>query len=233
MMLIWFTPRIILSMRLTELYRKLLEIHGSVGKWWPGTPEEIVITAILTQNTNWKNVERVMENIKNAVKGNNLLKELDSLPEEKVAELIKPAGFFNIKTKRLKALLKFLKEYNYNLSRLRDLPTHILRERLLKIKGIGKETADAILLYALEKPIFVVDSYTRRLLKRIFNIELNDYDEVQKLFMTHYPEDVRLYQEFHGLIVEHAKKFCSKTPKCGVCPLKKECCHVSQMNGFS
>ena len=100
-MLIWFTPRIILSMRLTELYRKLLEIHGSVGKWWPGTPEEIAITAILTQNTNWKNVERVMENIKNAVKGNNLLKELDSLPEEKVAELIRPAGFFNIKTKRL------------------------------------------------------------------------------------------------------------------------------------
>ncbi|MCD6550673.1 endonuclease III domain-containing protein [Thermotoga sp.] len=220
-------------MKLKELYRKLRSIHGPVGKWWPGTPEEIVVTAILTQNTNWKNVERAMKNLKDTLSGSDLLKQLFLLPTERIAKLIRPAGFFNVKAERLKALLEFLKEYDFNLERLKRMPTDTLRELLLKIKGIGKETADAILLYALEKPIFVVDSYTKRLLVRIFNIELKDYDDIQKLFMSHYSPDVHLYQKLHGLIVEHAKKFCSKAPKCARCPLRKECLHASQMNGLS
>ncbi|PLV57351.1 endonuclease III domain-containing protein [Thermotoga sp. SG1] len=219
-------------MKLEKLYEKLRSIHGSVGKWWPGTPEEIMVTAILTQNTNWKNVERAMKNIEKTLGKNDILRKLSSLSTERIAHLIKPAGFFNIKAERLKTLLEFLKEYNFNLELLREMPLENLRELLLKIKGIGKETADAILLYALEKPIFVVDSYTKRLLLRIFNIELKDYDEIQKLFMSYYPPDVFLYQELHGLIVEHAKRFCSKKPKCGECPLNKECFY-SQMNGLS
>ncbi|PLV59503.1 endonuclease III domain-containing protein [Thermotoga sp. KOL6] len=216
-------------MKLNELYKKLKSIHGSVGKWWPGTPEEIVITAILTQNTNWKNVERAMNNVKKRINENNILKELNSMPVEEIADLIKPAGFFNVKANRLKSLLEFLKSYDYNLGLLEKVPTNILRESLLKIKGIGKETADAILLYALEKPVFVVDSYTKRILERIFNIKICDYDEIQQLFMTYYPPNTSLYQELHGLIVEHAKKFCTKNPKCDKCPLNGDC-YFSQMN---
>jgi len=219
-------------MKLEELHEELRSIHGPVGKWWPGTPEEIMVTAILTQNTNWKNVERAMRNIEEALGKDDILEKLSSLSTERIAQLIRPAGFFNIKAERLKALLEFLKEYDFNLEFLKEIPAGILRELFLKIKGIGKETADAILLYALEKPIFVVDSYTKRLLARIFNIELKDYDEIQKLFMSCYPPDVRLYQELHGLIVEHAKRFCSKNPKCRECPLGKKCFY-SQMNGLS
>lgn len=206
---------------LKNLYKLLLKAYGSVGKWWPGTSEEIIVTAVLTQNTNWKNVERAIENIyKNKTK-EKLLEYLYELPVDYLAELIKPAGFYNLKARRLKNLLSFLKEYDFDLSKIKRLEN--LREKLLKINGIGKETADSILLYALEIPVFVVDAYTKRLLKRMYNINLSDYDSVQNLFYENYPKDVKLFQELHGLIVEHSKAVCRKNPICSECKISDNC----------
>lgn len=211
-------------MKLGELYERLRLIHGELGKWWPGTREEILITAILTQNTNWKNVEKAMENLKKVLGDEeNLLPKLHNLSREELAVLIKPSGFFNVKASRLKNLLALLSLYDFNLERLGEIETGELRKLLLNVEGIGEETADAILLYAFEKPVFVVDSYTRRILERVFGEKPGTYEQVQRLFMTVYPPSVPLYQELHGLIVEHAKKFCTTKPKCDVCPIAKDC----------
>ncbi|MBB6062095.1 endonuclease-3 related protein [Thermosipho japonicus] len=204
-----------------DLYKLLLKAYDNVGKWWPGTSEEIVVTAVLTQNTNWRNVERALENIyKNKTK-ENLLEYLYELPVDYLAELIKPAGFYNLKARRLKNLLSFLKEYDFELSKIKGLKN--LREKLLKINGIGKETADSILLYAFEIPVFVVDAYTKRLLKRMYGINLSEYDDVQSLFYENYPKDVKLFQELHGLIVEHSKAVCRKNPICSECKISDNC----------
>ncbi|APT73551.1 endonuclease [Thermosipho melanesiensis] len=212
-------------MNLKNLYNLLKKEYGKLGKWWPGTSTEILITAILTQNTNWKNVEKAMENIYKFTTKDNLLFFLYDTPKEKLAEIIKPAGFFNIKAERIKNLLNFLKKRNFNLKYVEKEPN--LREKLLKIKGIGKETADSILLYAFEFPIFVVDAYTKRLLKRIYGLNIEDYDKIQELFHKNYPKDTRLYQEFHGLIVEHAKKYCRKKPLCSKCFFGKKCNYLT------
>ncbi len=204
-----------------NLYKLLLKAYGNVGKWWPGTSEEIIVTAVLTQNTNWKNVEKALENIYENKTKKNLLEYLYELPVDYLAELIKPAGFYNLKARRLKNLLSFLKEYNFELSKIKSLKN--IREMLLKINGIGKETADSILLYALEIPVFVVDAYTKRLLKRMYDINLSDYDSVQNLFYENYPKDVKLFQELHGLIVEHSKAVCRKNPICSECKISYNC----------
>ncbi|KUK13792.1 MAG: endonuclease III domain-containing protein [Synergistetes bacterium] len=216
-------------MKVSDLYTCLKKVYGFLGKWWPGLPEEIIIGAVLTQNTNWKNVSRAIENLKKALGENDILRKAEALSTEKLAELIRPAGFFNLKAKRLKALLAFLKAYDFDLNRLKSVPTDALRKSLLEVKGVGKETADSILLYALDKPVFVVDSYTKRLLKRLFNIDLQGYDEIKNLFESEYPPDLALYQELHGLIVEHAKRYCVKRPKCDECPLQENCYYASQL----
>ncbi|MBO8161901.1 MAG: endonuclease III domain-containing protein [Thermosipho sp. (in: Bacteria)] len=207
-----------------NLYNDLLEIYGDVGKWWPGTPEEIIITSVLTQNTNWKNVEKALENIYSfSNNSKNLLFNLHKLPKNKLSELIKPAGFYNIKAERLKNLLDFLSRYKFKIESLKSIDTYHLRNQLLKIKGIGKETADSILLYALDKPIFVVDAYTKRIIKRIYNINEKEYDKVQEIFHNAYPESTELFQKLHGLIVEHAKALCRKKPLCDQCPINSKC----------
>ncbi|ANQ53984.1 endonuclease [Thermosipho sp. 1063] len=202
-------------MNFEGLYDVLKATYGNLGKWWPGDKEEILITAVLTQSTNWKNVEYAMENIYKLTNKERLLGFLYKLPKDELANLIKPAGFFNIKAERLKNLLEFFKKYNFNLDTVSREEN--LRDKLLKIKGVGKETADSILLYVFEKPVFVVDAYTKRILNRIYNLRLEDYDEIQELFYKYYPKDVQLYQEFHGLIVEHAKRYCRKKPLCDSC----------------
>jgi len=212
-------------MTLNSLYERLKEIHGPQGKWWPGTEEEIIVSAVLTQNTNWKNVEKALENLKNTCK-NDLLLCLSKMSLEEISLLIKPAGFYNIKAKRLKNLLDRIKNHHYNLEAMKIKNVNEIRNELLSISGIGKETADSIILYALELPIFVIDSYTRRLLERIFEIKLKEYDEYRKLFEDTYPKDVTLYQEFHGLIVEHAKIFCRTKPDCFTCPIND--CHYKK-----
>lgn len=212
-------------MDLKLLYKELLKIHGKLGKWWPGSAEEIIISAILTQNTNWKNVECAMENLKSRCSNlevKNFLECIYMLRED-LPSLIKPAGFYNVKSQRLFTLLSWAKKYEFSIEKISEKGTYELREELLSIKGIGKETADSILLYALEKPVFVVDAYTKRLFKRLYNIEFKDYDDYRLTFENSIEKDVRIYQEYHGLIVEHAKKYCNLKPKCNNCPLSNIC----------
>ena len=225
------------SKLLLEIYKKLLSAYGEQG-WWPLTvkkgdsfvvhydppfklrekslSEKFVISvgAILTQNTSWKNVEKAVINLKSK----NLLSP-EKIIHSSVKNLIKPAGYYNIKEKKLKEFSKFFiknrRDFNLN---------NILREQLLSVWGIGKETADSILLYALNKPFFVVDAYTRRLFSRLNLIcEKEDYDKIQLFFQKNLPSDYTLFNEFHALIVEHAKRHCRKKPLCDGCPLRTIC----------
>lgn len=205
---------------LRRIYNLLYSSFGP-RRWWPAdTPFEVIIGAILTQNTAWTNVTRAINNLKE----NKLLtpKKLHEINKERLAMLIRPAGYFNIKSSRIKHFMNFLfSEYGGSLKRMFKEDTKKLREKLLSVKGIGPETADSILLYAGEKPVFVVDAYTKRLLSRhgLLNGGM-DYDEIQAYFMAHLPEDARLYNEFHALIVQTGKEFCRPKPICPKCPLR-------------
>lgn len=224
-------------MQVSDLYKVLLNAHGPQGKWWPGTEEEIFITAILTQNTNWKNVEAAMMKIKAVLgpccsDGPDFFIKLHSLHFDELAEAIKPAGFYKLKASRLISLLEWLRTFDFSISELKKLETAELRESLLQVKGVGKETADSILLYALERPILPIDKYTIRLVHRVFGIRFKRYEEYQKFFDQHYPKSAELYQELHGLIVEHSKKFCAASPRCGGCPVE-ECMYRGSYVGTS
>ena len=191
------------------------------SRWWPGeSPFEICVGAVLTQNTNWSNVQKAINNLKNR----DLLhpEKMASVDEKTLAELIRPSGYFRIKARRLKNLLEFLRlECAYDLSCLSGRDLHQLRDKLLQVKGIGPETADSILLYALEKPSFVVDTYTRRILNRHFLVHEDiDYHELRDFFMDRLPEDVAMYNEYHALLVRTGKEWCRKNnPRCDGCPL--------------
>jgi endonuclease-3 related protein len=179
-----------------------------------------MVGAILTQSTSWANVERAILNIKK----NKLLSaaKLYRLPEARLAALIKSAGYYNIKAKRLKSFLDFIfKEYNARQDRMAAVPIQKLRSKLLAVNGIGPETADSILLYALDKPIFVVDAYTKRIFSRHKLLDGNfEYGQVQKLFMANLKKSAGLFNEYHALIVKLGKEFCLKNnPKCSICPL--------------
>lgn len=204
---------------LTEIYDKMLTRFGP-QQWWPGdTPFEVMVGAILTQNTNWGNVEKAIANLKQrgVLDPHAMLR----LAPEALAELIRPAGYFNIKTQRLRNFLGyFVESYGGDTLRMRERPLSVLREELLAVKGIGRETADSILLYALDKPSFVIDAYTHRVLSRHFLItEEADYDEMQQLMMSSFPEDVPHYNEYHALLVRIGKDFCKPKPQCENCPL--------------
>jgi endonuclease III related protein len=221
---------------LTTIYDILLKRFGPQD-WWPGdTPFEVIVGAILTQNTNWTNVEKAITNIKNA----GLLSpdKLHRLDIAKLASLIRPAGYFNIKAKRLKNFLDwFFENYSGKLENLENVPTPQLREQLLSVKGIGHETADSILLYALNRPVFVVDAYTARICSRHHLIDedadpvvsspalerlcrgSNHYHQIQETFESNLPSDVQLFNEYHALLVRLGKYFCKPTPKCDECPL--------------
>ncbi len=201
------------------MFERLLAHYGP-QHWWPGeTPFEVMVGAVLTQNTSWRNVEKAIGNLKRA--GALELKPLLDLPEAGLAELIRPAGYFNVKTQRLRAFLNYLSEkYQGSIELMRSRPTEELRVELLAVKGIGKETADSILLYALGHPIFVVDAYTYRVFTRHFLLpEESDYDALQEFATDHLPREMPHYNEFHALIVNVGKDFCRKTPKCEACPL--------------
>ena len=209
------------SERLNEIYKLLFERFGP-QHWWPGqSPFEIIVGAILTQNTNWANVEKAINNLKAA----NLLtpEKMHNLDISELAQLIRPAGYFNIKAKRLKNFIEWLfKNHDGQLENLENIRTEQLREELLAIKGVGPETADSILLYALDRPIFVVDAYTARIATRHGLIEAGcDYEQLQDLFQSNLPEDVKLFNEYHALFVRLGKEFCNPKPKCPGCPLEK------------
>ncbi|MCJ7640992.1 MAG: endonuclease III domain-containing protein [Desulfobacterales bacterium] len=203
-----------------EIYHKLFRAYGSMH-WWPGeTPFEVMVGALLTQNTSWKNVEKAIRQLKE--RGVLGIEEIHRLEKSVLASLIRPSGYFRIKADRLKALVDFLlEEYGGKLVKMKRERLETLRDKLLSVKGIGPETADSILLYALEKPIFVVDAYTKRILSRHGMIPENaPYGEVQDLFMKNLPLDEKLFNEYHALLVHLGKTSCKRNPKCDICPLK-------------
>ena len=203
-----------------KIYKRLYKAYGP-RHWWPGeTPFEVMVGAILTQNTSWRNVEKAIQNLK--VRKVLHARGIHQLKRSQLASLIRPSGYFRIKADRLKAFVNFLFEnYKGNVGKMRKERLTILRQRLLDIKGIGPETADSILLYGLKKPIFVVDAYTKRILSRHGILsERASYEEVQRLFMDYLPQDGRLFNEFHALLVHLGKSLCKKTPRCNLCPLK-------------
>jgi endonuclease-3 related protein len=193
-------------------------------KWWPArTSFEVAIGAILTQNTSWSNVERAIRNLRRA--GCLSLRALDRLAVTELARLIRPSGYYNMKARRLKSFLSFLKEQHAgSLKKMSRRLLPFLRPQLLGVNGIGPETADSILLYALGKPVFVVDAYTRRFCGR-HGLAAPDagYEELQALFSRHLPAQVSLFNEYHALIVRLGKEYCRKTkPDCARCPLHED-----------
>ncbi|MBU0673852.1 MAG: endonuclease III domain-containing protein [Proteobacteria bacterium] len=205
--------------KISEIYQILFNHYGP-QHWWPGdTPLEIMIGAVLTQNTNWQNVEKAIDNLKAA----NLLSLIDlaEIAPGHLAELIRPSGYYNLKAGRLKNLVTAITDQSETLDDFFAVDRETLRDRLLAIKGIGPETADSIILYAAEKPIFVVDAYTHRILLRHDLIwDDADYNEIQSLFTDQLEEETPLFNEYHALLVQVGKDFCRKTnPRCDSCPL--------------
>ena len=206
--------------QLTEIYQLLFDRFGP-QHWWPGeTQFEIVIGAILTQNTSWANVEKAIANLKSA--GSLNAEALHNLDHAQLAQLIRPAGYFNIKAKRLMSFLNWLFEnYDGRLTNLEGINTYQLRPELLGVKGIGPETADSVLLYAFDRPVFVVDAYTARIAVRHHLIEPDaGYAQLQDLFQSNLQQDVQLFNEYHALLVQLGKNFCKPKPKCPDCPLQ-------------
>lgn len=206
--------------QLLRIYETLNRYFGDL-LWWPGeTPFEVAVGAILTQNTNWVNAEKAIGRLKTE----DMLEPgtLYGLDDEDLAEMIRPSGYFRIKTKRLKAFLEVLcNDFGADLEKMLSGELQETRQRLLEISGIGEETADSILLYAGRRPVFVVDAYTRRILSRHGILDGKpSYGEIQRLFMSRLPRDVGLYNQYHALLVETGKRYCRKEPRCGGCPLR-------------
>ncbi|MBO8126246.1 MAG: endonuclease III domain-containing protein [Firmicutes bacterium] len=204
----------------------MLYQHFGPRNWWPGeTSFEVVVGAILTQSVAWRNVEKAIANLK----GQGLLDPLALLaaPDEQIEEAVRPTRYYRMKTKKLKAFCRHLvEEYDGDLAKMFAKPWPKLREELLGVWGLGPETVDSILLYAGEKPTFVVDAYTKRIWARLgVHPEDIDYEELRAYFMDRLPEDVALYNEFHALIDGVGNRYCkAKNPKCGDCPLAAICC---------
>ncbi len=198
-----------------------MQAHYGLTHWWPGdSPFEIAVGAILTQNTAWTNVERAIANLKQArlLSPRKLLNSSDGALEE----ALRPSGYFRVKAQRVRAFCVYLIDrYQGSMSRMARRPLDELRAELLEVKGIGPETADDILLYACEKPVFVIDAYTRRILYRHGIIEDKDpgYETLRRMFEENLERDIPVFKEYHGLIVWTGKDFCRARPRCEGCPL--------------
>jgi len=203
------------------MYKKLYAGFGP-QQWWPAeTPFEVIVGAILTQNTSWVNVEKAISNLKK----NNALSpsRLRTMPHARLATLIRSAGYYNIKARRLKNFLQFFSvHFQQDVTVMAKVPQERLRRQLLAVNGIGPETADSILLYALGKPAFVVDAYTKRILGRHRLLrEDATYEQAQNFFMKRLKIKVQLYNEYHALLVRTGKEYClKKKPRCSMCPLR-------------
>ncbi len=208
-----------LKSTLQDIYRRLFSRYGP-QHWWPArTPFEVIVGAILTQSAAWSNVEKAIENLKKA--GQLSPSALRRLPEAELAGLIYSCGYYNTKARKLKAFTEWLGEkWGDNLDRLFSQDISMLRRQLLDIYGIGEETADSIILYAGNKPVFVIDAYTRRITDRLgLTPRRRTYPAYQELFMANLPADVSLFNEYHALLVRLAKEVCRKQPRCGQCCL--------------
>jgi len=205
---------------LLKIYSSLYDYFGPLN-WWPGaTPFEVMVGAILTQNTSWSNVEKAINNLKKE----NLLepRKLYRINQEELAQLIKPSGYYNVKARRLKNFINlFINDFEGSTEKMFSGDGRKLRKKLLNVNGIGPETADSILLYAGRKPFFVVDAYTKRIFSRHKLISKDStYYEIQEFFIKNLDKDVKLFNEFHAQIVMLGKTICtSKNPDCAKCPL--------------
>ena len=209
-----------LSDKLNQIYKLLLKAYGP-QKWWPAESSlEVMVGAVLTQNTNWQGVEKAIANLKRV----NLLDphKLKAIPTEELSRLIKPAGYFNLKARRLKNLIGMVVEaYGGDLAAMGQTETVQLRQELFLVNGVGPETADSILLYAFHRPIFVVDTYTYRVTNRHALVEEEvNYQALQDFFMQHLPLDVDMFNEYHALLVKVGKLHCKRKARCEGCPLE-------------
>jgi len=212
---------------LLEIYGRLRAAHGD-PRWWPAnSPYEVMVGAILTQNTAWGNVEKAIANFADRLSEEFVL----GLDHQVLAEIIRPSGFYSQKAQYLQTVTRWYGKYGYRVDTVRSLPMAQIREELLALRGVGKETADAILLYAFDFPSFVVDAYTVRLVERLplpmpsplTKQSGKNYDAIKTFFELHLPSDAKLFNEYHALIVLHAKAHCRKRPQCSGCPLESMC----------
>ena len=212
-----------------DIYRRLLDAYGPQG-WWPAdSPFEMMVGAVLTQACGWANAERAISNLRSV--GAMSASAIEAIPEPELAGLIRPAGYYNAKARKLKALAAFLiEEFSGDPARMASVPTPRLREMLLAVHGLGEETADDILLYAAGRAVFVVDTYTRRLFSRLGLVdERMAYGDLSRLLARtvsgeeRTPGDALVMGEYHALIVRHARESCRKEPRCEGCVLAKGC----------
>lgn len=218
----------LLKEALLEIYGQLFTRYGP-QHWWPAEePFEVIVGAILTQSAAWVNVEKAINQLKEA--GALSIKGLSRLSLDELASMIYPSGYYNAKAQKLKTFTLWVEEnYHGHLAEIFELEISALRQQLLSIKGIGEETADSIILYAAGKPIFVVDAYSRRIFQRLGLVADNSYAKVQTFFMQNLPLDTCLFNEYHALLVCHGKTMCRKLPLCHSCCLKKTC--LTAMSG--
>ncbi len=219
--------------RISRIFSALSAHYGDIARadygygpsWWPAkSPFEMMVGAILTQNTSWKNVEKALDRF-----GDRLTPVfIRDCPGDVLADIIRPSGFFKQKALKLKALVAWFAGYGFDVDRIRERSTAALRAELLAINGVGPETADSILVYGLGKPSFVIDAYTRRIFSRLGFQPPDDYDAFRERMEGCVPDDLSSHDYYHGLIVEHAKAFCRKNPSCGICPLKSSCCYAQE-----
>ena len=209
-------------MTLLQIYKRLLK-HFGRQHWWPAdTSFEVIVGAILTQQTTWRNVERAINNLKE----NDLLgiSSLANVNLRRLEKIIRPAGYFHQKAERLRGVCRYIyQNYEEDLDKLFSKSISELRKELLSLHGLGPETVDSIILYAANKPAFVIDAYTKRMAHRLGITDLEKYEDLKKYFEKHLPNDLELYQEVHALIVELGKNFCKTKPNCSPCPLRKGC----------
>lgn len=215
-----------MALSFRQVYQRLHKQHGEQD-WWPGdTPFEIMVGAILTQNTAWTNVEKAIRNLKAA----SCLdpKKIVGLQHGQLAELVRPSGYFNIKARRLRAFCEWLLSQG-GVAKLGRLNTPVLREKLLSVYGVGPETADDMLLYAFNRPVFVIDAYTRRIFSRLGLLQGDEtYETLRHLLESKLKADAALYNEYHALIVMHGKDICKTRPLCAQCRLSDRCTYISQ-----
>lgn len=205
---------------LKKIFNILYNTYGPQN-WWPSDSDfETAVGAILTQSVAWRNVEVAINNLRRS----DLLdpRKMYGCPVSILENLIRPAGFFKVKTRRLKNFLNFLKEYDFDFDELRKLDTKTLRNMLLRVSGIGKETADTMLLYIFKRPVFIIDAYTFRFFERVFGENKNTYEELQEIFHKNLENDPELFGEYHALIVNHCKIVCKRKPICSICKIRRE-----------
>lgn len=203
-----------------EIYYKLYKYYGPQS-WWPARSTlEMLLGSILVQRTNWRNVEKALTRLGDHVHDANYFYQIE---ENELAEKIRPSGFYRIKAARIKAFITWFRKYNYDVSIVQQIPHDKLRSELLSIKGIGDETADVMLVYAFKKQAFIADQYANRIFNRIGLDVPSTYRSLQKVVERDLPKDSLLYQEYHALLVEHAKIHCKVKTICNTCPVQTIC----------